>query len=263
MVKLGLVQAPACKDWNQNLNLVIRYAREAREGHCEALCFPECFLTGYFPTQAELLAVDRSSPGIQAVGAAAKTWGVDLLVGFMERSQDGLYITHGLFRRDGKIDFYRKTHLGRKEAKVFRAGDCLPVFSLSCGLRVGVQLCVETHFSEITQTLSLKGAEVIFAPHASPSASGDRKTLWGKYIPARSYDNRVYLACCNLWDGAQFGGGCVVTTPTGEMAVSCFEDKAAMVMFPVDREEIREYHSEKTAARYRYFPAARRPELYE
>lgn len=249
MIRLGIVQAPAGER-------IEAYVSEARRRGCAAVCFPECALTGYDPERAAEKAVPADSPVIRRVSELAEDCGTDLLAGFMERDGEELYLTQGLFRADGSRDFYRKTHLGRKEGRFFTPGGELKVFELSCGLTVGVQLCVETHFPEITQTLALKGAEVIFAPHAVPRAAGSRRDIWERFIPARSYDNRVYMACCNLWDEARFGGGCMVTGPEGRVEAACWEDAPALVTFEADRQIVADLRKK------RFYPRQRRPELY-
>lgn len=259
MVKIGLIQ-----DCPGNaLEKIEYYAREAASLGCEALCFPECFLTGYEPERARELSLERTEPILEQVAALAQEHGVDLLVGFMERSEEAFFITHGLFRRDGEKMYYRKTHLGAKEARFFAAGDALEVFSLTGGLRIGFQLCVENHYPEITQTLALKGAEAVFAPHASPRVSGDRERIWSKYIPARSYDNRVYMLCCNLWDENRFSGGCLATDPNGDVAASYFDDGKKLLVVQLDRDLVarRRLNGDKPSAHF--FPQRRRPELYK
>ena len=187
---------------------------------------------------------------------------MDLLVGFMEQEEHQYFLTHGIWRANGTADFYRKTHLGARESEIFCPGDGLEVFSLSCGLRIGFQICVETHFPEITQTYSLRGTEVIFAPHASPLSAEKRRELWEKYIPARSYDNRVYMACCNLLDPVRFGGGCMATDPRGEVIASSFEHRPGLLCFDADSERIRTYHRCDSGRNHHYYPGRRRPELY-
>ena len=204
----------------------------------------------------------RSHPLLLQLAALARSLEMDLLVGFLEKADGRLYVTHGIWRADGTSQFYRKTHLGQKEQDVFSGGDRLEVFSLSCGLRIGIQLCVETHFPEITQTYSLGGADVIFAPHASPMAAERRRKLWAKYIPARSYDNRVYMACCNLWDSEGFGGGCLVTDPGGDVLAASFENAPGLLTFEIDPERIRSYHCPNPGRNHHYYPGRRHPELY-
>lgn len=263
MIKIGLVQASASRDVFENLRTIERYITEAKDKGCEVICFSEGFLTGYAPEEAEILAVERDCEAVKNISKMVSEAGCDLLVGFMERDEESLYLTHGIFKADGECEYYRKTHLGEKEAIYFSAGNELNVVKLSCGMKIGIALCVETHFPEISRTLSLREAEVIFAPHAVPRAAGSRKELWGKIIPARSYDNRVYMACCNQWDNEKFGGGCIVTNPKGEVIAECFEDREGLLTAEVDLEEVRLYHDENAGKRYRYYPSKVRKELYE
>lgn len=262
-MKLGLVQAPAGRDPLANLQTLTDFAAQAAREGCQVVCFPECFLTGYAPESARELALAPDSPLLARVVEAAAALGIDILAGFMERSGDMFYITQGLFRRDGTRDHYRKTHLGLREGTVFAPGQELKVLSLTGGTKIGIALCVETHYPEITQTLALRGAGVIFAPHAVPRKAGPREAVWRKYIPARSYDSRVFLACCNLWDGESFGGGCLVTDPRGGTAAACFREEAALLTCRVDPRESEAYRDPENPCSRHYFPARRRRELYD
>lgn len=262
MVRLGLIQAPAGSDAAENLDTIRKFIVEGKNAGCRAVCFPEAFLTGYFPGEAAELALPRSHSLLSQIAALARSQQIDLLVGFMEREETHFFLTHGLWRPDGTVSFYRKTHLGENEQTIFSAGDCLEVFSLSCGLRVGIQLCVETHFPEITRTYSLGGAEVILAPHASPMTAERRRNLWTKYLPARSYDNRVYMACCNLLDPVRFGGGCMVTDPRGDILLSSFENAPGLLPVEIDPQMVHDYHVSDPDKNHHYYPGRRRPELY-
>lgn len=261
-MKCGIVQAGSSLELWKNVNDLKRYIEESKEQGCSVLCLPEAFLTGYAPKMVSELAISEQSETLQHVAEMAKEYQIDLLVGFMEQSETEYHLTHGIFCADGTCEFYRKTHLGQREQEVFTAGDKLQVFTLSCGLKVGIQMCVETHFPEITQILSLRGAEVVFAPHAVPRVAGSRKVIWSKIIPARSYDNRVYMACCNLWDEEKFGGGCLITDPNGDVAAECYEEKEALICFDVELEKVRCYHEDSVSMKKRYYPGLRKAELY-
>ena len=261
-MKCGIVQAGSSLELWENVNALKSYVEEAKAQGCSVICFPEAFLTGYAPKAVSNLAISKQSEALQYVAGMAKEYQMDLLVGFMERSETEYHLTHGIFCGDGTREFYRKTHLGQREQDVFTAGDKLQVFTLSCGLKAGIQMCVETHFPEITQTLSLSGAEVVFAPHAVPRVAGSRKVIWSKIIPARSYDNRVYMACCNLWDEEKFGGGCLITDPNGEVVEECYEEKEALICFDVKQEQVSCYHENNDNMKRRYYPGLRRTELY-
>lgn len=254
-MKLAVVQAAPCESMDDTLALTERYARRAAQAGCGVICFPECFLTGYRPENAADLALEFQDPALHRLSAIAAGAGIDILAGFMEKQAAGLYITQGLFRRDGHRACYRKTHLGLREQQVFTPADQAECLCLTDGTRIGVQLCVETHYPHLTQALALQGAQVIFAPHAVPRAAGDRAQIWSKYIPARSYDNRVYMVCCNLWDGNRFGGGCLVTGPGGETLASCFRDEPALLLCQVDLTVTAAFRDPGDRRSRHYYPA--------
>lgn len=253
MLTFGIVSAKATVDIHKNIETIAYYAQKAQAVGCTALCFPECFLTGYSREHAHGRAISMDSESCRQVSALASKWNMDLLVGLMETNRESYSINHSIFYPNGAVRSYRKTHLGTRESEIFTPGTSLNVFPLTCGISIGFQLCVETHFPEITQTLALHGASLIFAPHAVPSAAGNRETIWNKYIPARSYDNRVHMACCNLWDEERYGGGLLVTGPDGEIVISSYKNAPEMVTFEVD--------PERNWTKY-FFPDKRRPELY-
>ena len=116
MIKIGLVQASASRDVFENLRTIERYITEAKDKGCEVICFSEGFLTGYAPEEAEILAVERDCEAVKNISKMVSEAGCDLLVGFMERDEESLYLTHGIFKADGECEYYRKTHLGEKEA---------------------------------------------------------------------------------------------------------------------------------------------------
>ncbi len=259
---LALAQAITTKNIKANYATLERLVLQAKANGCQALCFSEAFLTGYSLAGVAEQSLTLASPYLERVAGLALLHGVDILVGFQERRGQAYYLTQGIFLADGRREFYRKTHLGQREASFFTAGDKLPVFSLSCGLKIGISLCVESHFPELLQSLALRGAELVFAPHAVPVKAGPRREIWNKYIPARSYDNRLYMACCNLWDDNNFGGGCLVTGPTGEEVCSNFIAGESLVSFVVDTALIA-YYRGNNSMRNRYYPLWRRRELYE
>ena len=262
-VRAALVSAPAPAAAASAADCTERYAAEAESCGARVLCFPEAFLTGYGTDEGHLQrALSRHSEVIREVGAIAVRHRLDLLAGFIEVDKEGRrYITHGIFRPDGTADFYRKTHLGSREKEVFSAGNELPVFTLGCGLRAGIALCVENHYPEIAQTLSLRGAEVIFAPHAVPGRAADRERIWKTFIPARSYDSRVFMLCCNLRTDAG-GGGIFGTGPDGQEILP-FSAEQGSLSVDIDPCEIARYHEKTAGMRFRYYPAQRRGELYE
>jgi predicted amidohydrolase len=241
-MRIGLVQAvfPAGK-LAENYKTITMFARQAQAAGVELLCFPELALTGYCRTTAKELdfaAVEKyvGVQNCQAARGTAKTLlavafcknlrdlaqqlKLALVVGAVEKAADKLYITTYICDRDGQVYKYRKTHPGKREAEIFAAGTELTVFTLAGGAKVGVLSCSDNHYPEAAQTLALQGARLILAPFAVPGKISERHKIWSKYLLARAYDNRVFLAAVNQLGltagGKTFAGGAVVYNPRGE-----------------------------------------------
>ena len=258
---LAVAQISAGTCLEHNYAIVKNLAFQAQAKGCQALCLPEACLTGYDPARVAERSLETNSPYLERLSRLVQGLGMDLLVGFQEREGESYYLTQALFLANGQRKYYRKTHLGARESKFFTPGTLLPVYELSCGLKIGIALCVECHFPELVQTLALDGAELVFAPHAVPSRAGSRQMVWSRYINTRSYDNRLYMACCNLWDGVSYGGGCLVTGPDGAEISSCYSSGERLLTFAVDQDLITMYRKNASMGS-RFYPVLRRRDLY-
>ncbi|MFZ5633956.1 MAG: nitrilase family protein [Bacillota bacterium] len=267
-VRLALVQMQSELGMlEKNLEKILEYVARAGDRGVDIICFPEMCLQGYSRDKSQKTAVPVPGDITGSIGEAAVGAGVTVLVGLAEASETGKpYITQLVLFPDGTAEKYRKTHLGKSEQPYYTAGDELPVFS-TAKARFGIQICWDMHFPEVSAILSLKGAEIIFAPHASPVIVGDRKGIWMKYLAARAYDNSVFVAACNLVgkDGAgqQFCGGALVLDPKGNPVAECFDGKEGMLVADLDPELINTIRMKKSRSmRDSFYLECRRPELY-
>jgi len=90
-----------------------------------------------------------------------------LMAGFCESSgENGPFITRVIVGPEGLVGHHRKTHLSPNEKNLYQAGETIDTFSF-CGMIGGIQLCYETHFPEISTSMALCEAEILFCPHAS------------------------------------------------------------------------------------------------
>lgn len=209
--------------------------REAAEDGASLILFPECSLTGYEPDRAdELSIVPDDCESAAKVRKTADELGIAVCFGYMERSGDKLYITQELYL-DGKSVRYRKTHLGNHEKEVFSEGNSFPVADISVNggsVRIGMQLCWESHIPEISGTYREKGAEVLLFPYAS-GMSGERcRENWMVHLPARASDNGCFVAACNLFlkRGDEIkGGGAAVFDSKGRVIAEDFSSGECII----------------------------------
>jgi predicted amidohydrolase len=250
---------------DENLKTIERLAREAAANGADIVCFPECSLTGYSldPEQGEgsslSLAVAES-----LLKDIAGELGLVILAGLAEDSGRGEpFITQMVVGPEGFIGVHRKTHLGPPEKGIYRAADAIETLSFG-GATVGIQLCWETHFPEISTTMALRGAEILFCPHASPRGTGEEKFLsWLRHLPARAFDNGVFVVACNQVGktsaGFSFPGVAVAIGPDGRIDATYTGNEDGVLITSL--ESARLFNARQN--RMKYFFPHRRPSLYK
>ncbi len=263
-VQVALAQF-ACKlgSKQQNINTMAKYAAEAKDHGADIIIFPEMSLTGY--TLRDLvyeLAEEVPGPSTTRIEKIAQKEGIYLIYGMPERSSKGkaiLYNTAVLAGPDGYVGKYRKTHLPThsvfEEKRYFRMGYQAPVFETNIG-KIGITICYDVFFPEITRALRLQGAEFIVCISASPAV---RRRFFETLTAARAIENTCFLAYVNLVgieNGLQFWGGSRLIAPNGRVIAQLKYDEADIAYATVNCEELTPIEA--------FVPTLRdlRPELY-
>lgn len=183
---------------------VVWLERAVREYDAELVTFPETVTTGYETGfQAEDLwdLVDEA-PGrtTRDVQLAAKSLGVHVVWGSYRRGPERgvVYNSAILIGPDGEIiGIYDKTHPApweRRDAGGWAAvGTRADVFETGLG-SIGMIICYDGDFPELSRLLAVKGAEVI----VRSSALQRSYDIWYITNCARAYDNHVYVVATNL-----------------------------------------------------------------
>jgi predicted amidohydrolase len=210
--RICLVQMDSGGSKTANLAKIDYFAARAAAQGAVIVCFPELSISGYDRVYPEMLAESIPGDATTRVLQMAARYHIVILAGLIESAGNNLYISQIAAFPDQRIEKYRKTHPGRLERAVFSAGQSLPVFRLTDALGqeviFGMGLCYDMHFPEVATAYSLKGAHIVFSPHASPLGGMQRISVWNRYLGARAYDNTLYVAACNhVVDGGGKGGG--------------------------------------------------------
>lgn len=252
----------------RNLQKITHMAEVAQKQQISLLCFPECALNGYSPQDALEIGETLKNSKIRQLRECSQDLGITLLVGLVEHSTDVQkpYISHVVLSPGEEPSVYRKVHLGRSELEYFTPGACFPIFSAH-GTTFAVGICWDWHFPEMAAIYSLKGAEVLFAPHASPLISGDRKEIWLRYLGARAYDNSVYVGACNLigsnGKAKEFSGGSLIIGPKGDVCSQSDLAEEGILSSTLSADRINLIRSpDRASMRDSFFLADRRKELY-
>ncbi|PIE71945.1 MAG: nitrilase [Deltaproteobacteria bacterium] len=217
----------------------------AADAGVRLLAFPELSLTGYGLSPSALLSAEPlPGPGSDHLLNLAVKHGMVLCGGIMERSRSGKrYLTHLVCHPSGHLRWYRKLHLSPGEQTIFTPGHHIPLFHLY-GMTMGIQLCYDAHFPELSTLMRQEGADVLLIPHASPRGTPEQKRdSWMRHLPARAYDNSLYVMAGNPvgsnGEHLLFPGVALGLTPDGRLASACLSADAAMLLtLDVDRDAL-------------------------
>lgn len=249
-------------DFEGNLRSMMGFCDCAHSEGTDIICFPELSLTGYSMPASASLVSGPDDPLVGAVIDKSAETGMCICFGYVG---EGPAIRQAVVEDGRVVGIYDKTHLGDKEEAVMVPGDSLDVFRTSRAV-IGVQLCWEAHFPEISTTYALKGTDIILMPFASGLGGERRRSSWNRLIPARAYDNTVYAGACNACGptgaGTTLGGGAAIYDPRGMLMAEGYSGEcmvsAELTAEPLERIRAEGYENMRDL----YFLDKRRPELY-
>jgi 5-aminopentanamidase len=248
-------------------NLAVCFARleEAAAAGAELLVLPECAIPGYMYDSAEEAlpyAEEIPGPSTEAFERECRRLGVHAVCGLLERDGDLLHNAAILVGPDGLIGSYRKTHLPYLGVDRFVVpGDEFAVFDTPLG-RIGLIICYDLRFPEVTRTLALRGADIVCLPTNFPVAARVQTEL---ITVARAAENRVYVLCANRVGKERWGEFCgwsQIVDPYGKRLAEAGETEEALLVAEVDVEKARDKDYIVPGEYELYLFGHRRPELY-
>jgi predicted amidohydrolase len=265
-----------------NLQQIISWTSKAKKAGAKLVLFPELNITGHAGDKAMVQEAEPvpGGPSIERLAKLAKELDIYICAGITEDDHYIHYNTQFIVGPEGFVGKQRKVHLSGDEYFHFRGGTELPVFELPFA-RVGIIICYDNLFPEISRCLAVKGAEVLLCPHASrfgdwpEDAAGrykaveSRKQQWRLTQSCRAFDNACFVALCDTAGRsamdingveANHAGGCMVVNPRGKVIAESqtkdIEDE--MIVVELDAELIAKRRSSAGLNLHR-----RRPEVFK
>ncbi|MDE1906117.1 MAG: carbon-nitrogen hydrolase family protein [Rhodospirillales bacterium] len=196
-MKLALYQGPgAFNNPQAGFTHLREQAVRAKAQGADVLLLPEMYLSGYnlTPQDAQRHAITQA--GLAPAQEIARSLNLALVFGYPEKHGGGIANSAVLIGPDGAILLnYRKAHLfGPMEREIFKeTGSEFPVAALH-GQKIGLLICYDIEFPEAARRLALAGADIILIPTA---LSEPYEGVPTHIIPARAYENQVYIAYAN------------------------------------------------------------------
>jgi predicted amidohydrolase len=246
-ITLALAQISSKReDKRVNIRKIEELTFKGKEQDADLVIFPELSLTGYIVRdQIYELAETIPGPTTQRIEKIAKQTGTHIIFGMPELSEKtraSIYNTAVFVGPDGLIGKYRKMHLPThsvfEERRYFRPGYQTAAFDTKIG-KIGICICYDIFFPEVTRLTRLEGAQLIVCISASPAV---RKSYFEILTAARALENTAFLCYVNLVgveDGLQFWGGSRLIGPTGEIKAKAKYDEEDFVTCKVDYNDLK------------------------
>lgn len=125
----------------------------------------------------------------------AVSYNVNIVTGSMPYLSDdnNLYNIGYVCHRNGTFDTYRKIHVTPDELKCWglKGGNAIEIIETDCG-PIGVLICYDVEFPELTRILAEKGMNILFVPFLTDTQNGYSRVRY--CARARAIENECYVA---------------------------------------------------------------------
>lgn len=201
-LKIGICQMPVTEDKDINNAKARSMIREAAKQGSRLVILPEMFNCPYKTSAFPIFAEEYPHGKTMAMlSEAAQQEQVYLVGGSIPESEDGvIYNTSFIFGPRGELlGKHQKIHLFDadieggpcfQESKTLGAGRKPTVIATPLAT-IGVCVCYDIRFPELSRTMVLRGAEIIIIPAAFNMTTGPAH--WELLLKARAVDNQAYV----------------------------------------------------------------------
>lgn len=258
--RIALAQMRLDPEPKRNLSSAARFVGLAARRGATLCVLPELFSNRYCgqfeDTGAFLATVPPQDEVLDRFSGLARRHSLALVVPYLERAgPDTCYNALAVFDDQGGIvGRYRKIHIpaaeGYREDAYFRRGDLGYVVTPIGGVRLGLAICWDQWFPEVSRILALKGAQLIVYPSAigSEVAAPDFNSHpdWESVMRAQAIMNRVFIAAVNRVgqeERIKFYGGSFVADPWGKIVSRAGSGAPRLVLADLDLSQVERANS--------------------
>ena len=249
MIKIAVCQIRTELDKAVTMEKAEKMVKEAADKGADIVVLPEMFNCPYDKKYFKPFAKAENGESVEAMSSWAKEKGIILVGGSIpEPAGDKIYNTCFVFDENGEvIAKHRKAHLFDvdieggirfKESNNFAPGNEITVFDTKFG-KMGVMVCFDIRFPELSRAMANRGAQVIFCPAQFNMTTGPKH--WELSVRARAMDNELFFvgASAARYEGFNYEcwGHSTVVSPFGMVLASC-DEKEQILYCDIDLSEV-------------------------
>jgi predicted amidohydrolase len=231
----------------ENLRASVDYIANAADRKASMVCFPE-FQMAFSPASqspGELTKIAEPVRGnfVSTLQTQAKKRGVEVVATIYEKGAGRrVFDTAVVISKKGALaSVYRKLHLydalGFRESKKLLAGKALPRPARTSAGALGVMICYDIRFPELSRLLTVRGAQVLVAP--SGWVQGPMKEEhWQTMLKARAIENGSYVVAPDQV-GNIYAGRSMIVDPFGAVVLD-MEQKEGVEIAELDMDRVKQ-----------------------
>jgi deaminated glutathione amidase len=246
---VAIVQMRSSEDKMENLELSVDFIREAAKKKSSMICFPE-FQMAYSPVSISANQLSEKAESVNGgnfiatLRKAAKVNKISIISTIYEKNDSGfdnrVYDTAVLIDNNGEISsVYRKLHLydalGFKESDKMMAGNMIEKPAKTSVGNLGLMICYDIRFPEMSRILTVKGANILVSPSAWVHGIM-KEEHWQTLLKARAIENGLYIIAPNQI-GNIFSGRSMVVDPFGIVLLD-MGNREGMEVVEIDKSRV-------------------------
>lgn len=247
--KAAIVQMKSSVDKELNLAHSLKLINEASKKKARLICFPE-FQMAYSPPEQKSESLHKIAEKItgnfvSTLSNSAKQNRITVIATLYEiintnDKNHKVFDTGVIINELGKLQtIYRKVHLydalGFKESKKLLAGSIIEKPSKTSVGKLGLLICYDMRFPEISRILTVNGANILVSPSAWVAGFMKREH-WEIMVRARAIENGVYVLAPNQV-GNIYCGHSMAVDPFGATIVD-MENREGIEFINIDCSKI-------------------------
>ncbi|HEU4469285.1 MAG TPA: carbon-nitrogen hydrolase family protein [Nitrososphaeraceae archaeon] len=247
--KAAIVQMKSSVDKELNLAHSLKLINEASKKKARLICFPE-FQMAYSPPEQKSESLHKIAEKItgnfvSTLSNSAKQNRITVIATLYEiintnDKNHKVFDTGVIINELGKLQtIYRKVHLydalGFKESKKLLAGSIIEKPSKTSVGKLGLLICYDMRFPEISRILTVHGANILISPSAWVAGFMKREH-WEIMVKARAIENGVYVLAPNQV-GNIYCGHSMAVDPFGATIVD-MENREGIEFIDIDCSKI-------------------------
>mgnify|MGYP002509763974 CR=1 FL=1 len=192
------------------------FVRRAAGAGADLIVFPEAFMSRFDGSVERFCAASQPLDGAfpQAIDALANEFNLWVAYTISEHNPGGLPFNTAIITdaSGAQRGAYRKTHLfdkqGERESAYTAAGDALMPPIKAPFATIGLAICYDLRFPEVTAAAAANGADLMLFPSAWVDGP-DKVNQWKTLLRERAAENAIHVAGVSSVDPNRAGHSCV------------------------------------------------------